>query len=258
MVGRSRCMWLMVTACVAASSAYAAGVKPRDELKAAMRQARDGDLQADWNKMMDARERFIALTSDEELSALAHYYVGYTNWRLSSLAFVAIGPGGQGPLLEQAVAALESALQKRPQFADAQALLATCLASWAFANPSRRDELIARVYTTWKGLPADEGNPRVMLLRAMSRTFAPPPYGDREKGLALWREAIAKFPSDHPEPTMPDWGDVEAVAWLGGFHLFANEPQEAVVLLERAVKMRPDFWWAGKAALPVARRPIGR
>ena len=27
-------------------------------------------------------------------------------------------------------------------------------------------------------------------------------------------------------------------------------------VLERAVALRPDFWWAAKVALPVARRPI--
>jgi hypothetical protein len=49
---------------------------------------------------------------------------------------------------------------------------------------------------------------------------------------------------------------VEAIAWLGGTYLALDRPAEAVGWLERAVRMRSDFWWAGKAALPVARRPI--
>jgi hypothetical protein len=95
-----------------------------------------------------------------------------------------------------------------------------------------------------------------MLLRAISLTFAPPPYGNREKGIELWRQAIQAFQTDRPDALMPDWGNVEAIAWLGGTQLAANQHAEAVELLERAVRMRPDFWWADKAALPIARRPI--
>ena len=175
---------------------------------------------------------------------------------LSSLAFISVGRTAQAALLERAVASLETALEKRPQFPDARALLATCIATWAFADPARRDQLIPRIYETWKTVPEDGGNPRVMMLRAMSLIFAPPPYGNRDKGLELWHQAIKRFETERPEPLSPDWGNVEALAWLGGAHLFANEPKEAAPYLERAVKMRPDFWWASKAALPFARRPI--
>lgn len=81
------------------------------------------------------------------------------------------------------------------------------------------------------------------------------PYGDRDKGLALWRQAIEAFASDRPAPLMPNWGDAEAYARLGGAYLIAGQPGQAREPLERAVAMRPDFWWAAKAALPMARRP---
>ena len=38
----------------------------------------------------------------------------------------------------------------------------------------------------------------------MSLTFAPPPFGDKEKGLEMWRQAISMFEKDRPEPLMPD------------------------------------------------------
>jgi tetratricopeptide (TPR) repeat protein len=222
-----------------------------------MLEARDGDLQADWVKMLDARERFVVLARNEELAPLAHYYAGYADWRLSSLAYVTLGPIVQARLADRAIASLEAAIAKRPQFPDAQALLATCLATRLYTDPHASETLMPRIRAAWQAAwPAGDRNPRVMLLRAMSRTFAPPPYGNPEQGVALWRQAIDTFASDRPEPLLPDWGDVEAVAWLGGALLVTDRPEEATVLLERAVKMRPDFWWAGKAALPMARRPI--
>jgi tetratricopeptide (TPR) repeat protein len=241
---------------VAAGAAAASEDKDHEELRAAARLARDGDLQADWNKMQAARARLAALTTHAELAPLAHYYVGYADWRMSSLAFVAMGQPGSTRLVERAVASLEASVRKRPAFPDAQALLATCLAIRVGMDASQQEALVPRIRAAWQAaLPAVESNPRVMLLRAMSLVFAPPPYGDREKGLALWRQALAKFATHREAGLMPEWGDVEAVAWLGGAYLMFDQHEEAVEFLERAVHMRPDFWWAGKAALPIARQP---
>jgi tetratricopeptide (TPR) repeat protein len=240
-----------------------AAVTPRtrnnaDDLRVAVKQARDGDLQADWGKLVDARDRLDRLAGDQQLAALVHYYLGYTYWRLSSLAYVAVGQQAQAQLAERAVKELEIAIEKRPQFPDAHALLATCLVTTLGVDRSRIESVVPRISSAWqKALPAGADNPRVMLLRAIATTFAPAEYGgNRDKGLALWKQAIEAFESDKPEALMPDWGRAEALAWLGGAYLMANQPGEAIAPLERAIALRPDFWWATKAALPMARRPI--
>jgi tetratricopeptide (TPR) repeat protein len=240
------------------SGAAAGAPDKAADLRAAVKQARDGDMQADWNKMLDARGRIAALAEEEDLSALAHYYMGYTDWRLSSLAFIAVGPKAQAQLAERAVTSLEAAVRKRPEFPDAHALLATCIATLVNADRSRIEALAPRLKAAWQhALPGLADNPRVMLLRAIALMFAPPEYGgNRDKSLELWKQAIQAFEKERPEPLMPDWGHAEALAWLGGAYLMVNQPQEAVAVLERAVALRPDFWWAAKAALPVARSPI--
>jgi tetratricopeptide (TPR) repeat protein len=254
---RGQCLaWLMAVCLAVSASAMTAGDR-QSEFRAAIQLARDGDLQADWDKMLDARARFAAFADDQDLAALAHYYLGYTDWRLSSLAFVAVGQVAQARLIERAMASLEVAIQKRPAFPDAHALLAACAGIRVAAKPDLGEQLLPRARAAWQAaLPAGAGNPRVVLLRAIGLTFAPPPYGDRQKGLEMWREAITLFEKDRPEPLMPDWGFAEAVAWLGGAHLMLDQPEEARVFLERALALRPDFWWAGKAALPIARRPV--
>jgi tetratricopeptide (TPR) repeat protein len=254
--------WILTIGMLVCFSAGAA-VTPRTrdnaaDLRAAVKQARDGDLQADWSKLVDARDRLAGLASDQQLAALVHYYLGYTYWRLSSLAYVAIGQQAQAQLAERAVNELEVAIQKRPQFPDAHALLATCLVSTLGADRSRIQSVVPRISSAWQNaLPAGAANPRVLLLRAIATTFAPPEYGgNREKGLELWKQAIEAFESDKPEALMPDWGRAEALAWLGGAYLMANQPADAIAPLERAIALRPDFWWATKAALPMARHPI--
>jgi len=254
--------WIVTIGLLVCLSAGAA-VTPRGynnagDLRAAVKQARDGDLQADWNKLMDARDRIAALVGDQQLAALAHYYLGYTYWRLSSLAFVAVGPQAQAQLAERAVAELEIAIQKRPQFPDAHALLATCLVATVNFNMSRMESVAPRIRGAWQNaLPAGANNPRVMLLRAIATTFAPPEFGgNREKGIEQWKQAIQAFETERPETLMPDWGQAEALAWLGGAYLMIGQPSEAIAPLERAIALRSDFWWAAKAALPIARRPI--
>lgn len=246
--------------CLSAGAAVTPRARGNDnagDLRAAVKQARDGDLQADWTKMMDARNRLAELVGDHELAALAHYYLGYTYWRLSSLAFVAMGPQAQAQLADRAVTELETAIQKRPQFPDAHALLATCLAASTNFDRSRMEAIAPRMRGAWQNAwPAGANNPRVMLLRAIATTFAPPEFGgSREKGLELWKQAIQAFETERPEPLMPDWGHAEALAWLGGAYLMAGQPAEAIAPLERAVALRSDFWWAAKTALPMARRP---
>ena len=50
-------------------------------------------------------------------------------------------------------------------------------------------------------------------------------------------------------------GHAEAWGWLGGAYLMIDEPDKAVPALERALKLRKDFWWVARIALPQAKRP---
>ncbi len=232
-----------------------------EELRVAKQQALDADLRADWNGLFDVRQRFEILAGQQEVSAVAQYFLGYVDWRMSSLAYIVLGPPGLVVPLERAVQALSRAVALEPSFADAQALLATCAGILLNADSTRRDTLIPVIKTAWPiALERGEDNPRVQLLRAMTEFFVPPERGgDREGGLERWKRAIRLLEEDggRPrDPRMPDWGHAEAWAWLGGAYLTLGQPREAADALERAVALRPDFWWAAKAALPFAKRPL--
>ena len=47
-----------------------------------------------------------------------------------------------------------------------------------------------------------------------------------------------------------------ALKWLGGAYLVKDESELAIKAFERAVELRPDFWWVARMALPQARRPL--
>jgi tetratricopeptide (TPR) repeat protein len=256
----SRSLTLTVCALLIPIGASAQSRASLDLLYAALRAARDADLRADWDGMLDARARVAAWDGAADAPALVSYHLAYIDWRMSSLAFLVIGPPGMTPLLDRAVTSLRGAVAADPAFSEAQALLATCAGILANSDRSRLEELIPVMKAAWAAaLEHGRENPRVQLLRAMTEVFVPRQYGgDPEKGFDRWKQAIALFEQEDrgaAKHAAPTWGHAEAWAWLGAAHLASGRHRDAQPALENAVRLRPDFWWAAKAALPLARRP---
>jgi tetratricopeptide (TPR) repeat protein len=252
---------LVLAAVVALPPFVASAQSPAvSELHAALRAARDADLKADWDGLVDARARVAAADRATHAPGVVFYHLGYVDWRLSSLAYLVTGQAGMIALLDRAVEQLRSSVAASPTFAEAQALLATCAGILGNADRSRLQELGPVMKGAWTAaLEHGAENPRVQLLRAMTEFFVPPQYGgNRERGLERWKEAIRLFEEEAKRSSSgaaPVWGHAEAWAWLGGAYLTIDRHSEARAALEEAVRLRPDFWWAAQAALPQARRP---
>jgi hypothetical protein len=165
--------------------------------------------------------------------------------------------------IDRALSHLRSAVAARPAFGETHALLATCAGILANLDRSRLEELIPAVKSGWTAaLEHGADNPRVQLLSAMTGVFVPPQYGgDPARGLPRWMEAIALFEQGRKtkrERLDARLGSRRGVGWLGGAHLTSGRHVDAQAALERAIRLRPDFWWAAKAALPQARRPAAK
>jgi tetratricopeptide (TPR) repeat protein len=222
-----------------------------DPMVVARTLARDGDLRGDWAMLVEAHRRLAALPR-EDGAALRRYYLGYVDWRIGALAFLAGGPTHMIPHLARAAEELQAAIELDPRAAEAHALLATVCGVLIGADPSRAATLapvLRQAARTAFSLAPD--NPRVRLLRGMGVTLAP--GGDRAAGLALWREALEAFQRHRrSDPRLPDWGEAEGWGWLGGVHLVAGEYAEARRAFDRALALRPDFWWVRRIARPQA------
>lgn len=254
-----RALTLTLVATLLPVSGYAQSRASLETLTTTLRDARDADLRADWYRLLEARARVAAWDGAADAPALVAYHLAYIDWRLSSLAFLVVGPAGMTPLLDRAVGQLRSAVATKPTFGEAHALLATCSGILANTDRSRLEQLMPVIKDAWTAaLEHGASSPRVQLLRAMTEVFVPPQYGgNAERGLERWTQAIALFEQEEKTGTekgAPAWGHAEAWAWLGGAHLTSGRHRDAQAALENAVRLRPDFWWAAKAALPQARR----
>lgn len=256
-----RVEWLVLALCLIAASVHAQPLtdQVREEVRAAKREALDADLRADWDALLNARERFARLPDTGDAAPVKQYYLGYVDWRLGSLVYVAVGNPAMLPLISRAVEELSKSATLQPASADTQALLASLSGISIGLDRTRAATMGPVSKAAWAAaLDLGKDNPRVQLLRAMTEFFAPPEFGgDREGGVARWKRAIELFDQEAKatlDPVAPTWGRAEASAWLGGAYLTINRPGDAVMPLERAVSLRPDFWWAARAALPQAKR----
>jgi tetratricopeptide (TPR) repeat protein len=258
MIARFAGLFTLCLLTTGAAMAPVAKVSSARELQAASRLARDGDLQGDWNKLLDARARLERLVQRHDIAAVVHYQLGYLEWRLSSLVYMSTGFRGQVPHWRRAVSELEQAVALRPDLADAHALIALCTTVLLSSDPSQADRLRPRIESAWKAaLDPSRTSPRALLLRAMT-VFSTPASsgGSQPQGLELWREAIAQLEKEQTtDPLAPEWGLAEAWGWLGGAYLMQGDSQKAIPALQRALEIRKDFWWVSRVAMPQARRP---
>ena len=258
MIARPAALLAITTFVMGAAVVPLPEVTPARELKEASRLARDGDLQADWNKMLDARAQLQALVRHKDISALVHYQLGYLEWRMSALVYLSSGYRGQVTHWRSAVAELEHAVALRPDLADAHALIGLCTTALLSTDPGQAERLRPRIESAWKSaLDSARTSPRAILLRAMT-VFATPPAngGNQTRGLDLWHEAIAQLEKEKiDDPLAPEWGLAEAWGWLGGAYLMQGEHDKAVPAFERALGLRRDFWWVSRVAMPQAKRP---
>jgi hypothetical protein len=245
---------LMLPSVAATPSADGPGL-PGRELQRLASEARTADLRGNWDGLARGHEVISALPVPPAGRPWIDYYLGYIDWRRSSLAFMAEGNNGVAALMRHAAEHLLHALEAVPGFTEARLLLVIVDGGTMIADPPRASELAPRLMANYQTVLAEApDNPRVKFLRAFMSFYRPGSTREaKEAALVSWRQAAEAFPKK-PSPNEPEWGRAEAWAWLGGTLLADGKPAEAKSALERAIADRKDFWWARDIALPQATR----
>lgn len=242
----------------AAPSGNGPGVPGRDVQRLAA-EARTADLRGNWDGLLQAHHAIESLPASATAPAWIDYYLGYIDWRQSSLAFMAEGLAGTTALLRHAADHLLRALEAVPGFTEARLLLVIVDGGMMNADPQRVAELAPRLRANVQQVVAEApDNPRVKYLRAFMGFYVPGrTRAEKDAALVDWRAAAEAFPR-RPPANEPEWGRAEAWAWLGGTLLADGKPAEAKEALEHAIADRKDFWWARDIALPQATRTRDR
>jgi tetratricopeptide (TPR) repeat protein len=189
-----------------------------------------------------------AVTASDEHDKLHGYYAALLNWRLAQLA-AASSPARTGvsvsQLTRRCVSDSEAALAIAPDFVEALALRATCLAQplagsgthAPFSGYRARKDLE-------RALQLAPRNPRVMLLDALNDYELPTAEGgNKERALVKLRETTNAFEVERRDAAvaLPGWGAAEAWLLLARTLLEHGDPVGARDADERALLLAPQF-----------------
>jgi hypothetical protein len=248
-------MLIMIALLLVASVLSSGTGAPSRDLQRLASAARTADLRGDWDGLLRAHDAIAAHAASADERAWVEYYLGYVDWRQSSLAFMGQGMPAVSACLHNAQAHLTRALEAAPAFTEARVLLVIVDGGLMNADSSRVADLGPRLGANFKQVVAEApANPRVKYLQAFLGFYIPNRTREqKDAALADWRRAAESFPAK-PPANEPEWGRAEAWAWLGGTLLTDGKPAEAKAALERALQDRKDFWWVKQIALPQATR----
>ena len=243
------CLFLFLTALPASAQSVQ---EARTALLQARQQLNQAVAQWDIEQMHEARGMLERLLPVKPLQKWTHYYLGYADYRIS-LFYQQKDPQRARQLLDRAIEHLEQAIRLDNRFAEAYALLSSCLgqkiryepASAMFLGPQSAEKMQA-------ALALEPHNPRVVLLNALRLFFTPPMFGgSTEKGLAGFRQATELFARFKAADSLaPDWGYEEAFAWVGLAYQQKGDFTRARQAFEQALTILPDYRWVKEILLP--------
>jgi len=201
-------------------------------------------------ELQTARAELERLTKADTLEAFSNYYVGLASYRLANR-----DTDRKESYLDDAEKHLQRALQNRPDWAEAQAVLS------AVYGQKAADGMISGMRFGPKADAALEAarasapqNPRVLLMEGISLYHKPGRWGgDKKKAVQRLKAAIDAFepaPADTTASLEPTWGHAESYAWLGIAHAEADRREAARRAFETALEIRPGYAWVEEVLLP--------
>jgi len=207
--------------------------------------------------LKSAREDLLHRASSlavRDRAPLVQYAIAYTAWRMASLSRV---PGNErDALLDDGVARLQAVIKANPRDAEALALLSGLYALQIGRSPLKAIVLGSRISGTLdRATDVEPNNPRVALQAGISALHTPSAFGggtnQSERLLRRSLELFAQEPFDRP---WPNWGRVDAHAWLGQVLVRKGDRVGARAEYDRALALSPNAGWVRNVLLPALER----
>jgi hypothetical protein len=231
---------------------------PTSALIAARTRAYDANVRNDAKALAAALDTFAALAREETRAPWPDYYASWTAWSLAASHLQAGDQPAAKRVLEASVRHARRAAALEPASAETHNMLANAMIALAVTDSTQFQALATElVGVRRKALELGPRNPRVVMMDAGMIFNVPKERGgDMQKGIARWLHALELFeaeaattPVDEREPR---WGRDLAYGWLSNLYLRLPEPDTARArqAADRALALRPDFWWVRTVVLP--------
>jgi hypothetical protein len=238
--------------------AQRAALTPREDLLAAKAALYDSNFRNDRAGLRAAIDRAEAAAAHASVRAMAWYYTAWGEWAASHADLQSGDMQSAQTTLVRAERAARAGLALRPDDVEFVVMLADVLIWRLVADPRQFADVAPEIRALrTRALASQPENPRALIMEA-GLIFNNPPErgGDRAKGLALWKRAIGLFEQEAATPSSdrlrPDWGLALSYAWICDLHLAMRPRQvdEARASAQKALAMRPDFWYVKEVITP--------
>lgn len=122
-------------------------------------------------------------------------------------------------------------------------------------------------YSNWKGMTLGPksgsliaeakkvapDSPLVWKLYGNFKLYTPSMFGgDVQEAIDAYAKSVELF-ERNPANTKNNWEYLDAVAWLGQAYVKADEPQKAIAVYQKALRIEPKFNWVKDSLLPSAK-----
>jgi len=201
-------------------------------------------------KVHDQLKEFNTKPTEHSLYALA-----YCRYRLASMQMSSADAGAQ-EILKLAQLDLEAMLEMVPK-QSSKAVEAMSLLSGVMGMRIGLDEALGMRLGAQSGrfLAKAEAlapeNPRVFLQDGISKYNTPKMWGGSlPKAEVALRKAVAIFAGQPADSPWPDWGYMDALAWLGQALADQGKIDEARAVYQQALAVDPDMGWIRHQLLP--------
>jgi tetratricopeptide (TPR) repeat protein len=237
-------------------------VEGRQSARAALLDARtlayNANARNDAAGLRRALDTFERLAGDDEAGLLPAYYASWTAWSLAGSHVQAGATDAAKTSVTTAVRYARQIVARQPEAVEFQTMLANAAIGLAVIDSTQFQALVPEIGAARKkALALGPRNPRAVMMDAgMIFNIPPERGGSQEKGIARWIEALALFDEEAAVPPkddlQPRWGRDLAHGWLAAMYLRLTPPaiDKARAAADKALALRPDFWFVKEVVLP--------
>ncbi|MEM1247457.1 MAG: hypothetical protein AAGK22_13855 [Acidobacteriota bacterium] len=221
-----------------------------ERMQAVETQVNDADIDG-LEKSLEGLEAMDGSSPD------VRYGRAYCRYRLASLSMGdSSAASGAREHLEAAQSGLEELLESLPSSSsravEAMSLLSGVMGTRIGLDPGlgmRLGPKSGRYLAKAEALSPD--NPRVHLQEGISKFNTPKSWGgSMKKAESSLRKAVALFAENPEQATWPNWGYLDALAWLGQALAAQDKIDEARAVYQQALAVNPEMGWIRYQLLP--------
>jgi hypothetical protein len=250
---------MCLLACLVASTLPKLMANDRDQLNDLIARVQFAAYAADDAALQRDLQLLKALPTPEPMQPLQQYYVVYGYWKLA-LTLELKERSKAHKAATACVAASQQLISNEPKrvhayqrsrlddfYGELWSIQGSCVAIETSMAVLPKNILPGSNKAWEKASVLAPNNPRVKLLAAIQQSKQAKTTQDRATVSAQFLAVVKLFDVLPPaEPGMPDWGQAEALAWLGKSQIESGDVIAARNTLERALIIAPDFAWARK------------